>query len=179
MQDQVTNHEHGHDEGFLSEDEIDHHLLAVRPLPPGRPQPIDTASSKQPLHRQTVHQPFQRHARSRSGSPFIAYPEGQVWTPNQLPVPTSHPGTPRAQSFVDGPSETGHSAVVNVEDTNESKGQLEDDGEKLCRICFMGVEEEEELGRLISPCLCSGSMRVSLQREFVSDKAADTSIFIL
>jgi hypothetical protein len=34
-------------------------------------------------------------------------------------------------------------------------------GGKTCRICFAGEEEEEDLGRLISPCLCSGSMRVS------------------
>ena len=30
---------------------------------------------------------------------------------------------------------------------------------RQCRICFAGVEEEEQLGRLISPCLCAGSMR--------------------
>ena len=28
-----------------------------------------------------------------------------------------------------------------------------------CRICFGGVEDENELGRLISPCMCKGSMR--------------------
>ncbi|KAG8742645.1 hypothetical protein FRC10_001128 [Ceratobasidium sp. 414] len=31
--------------------------------------------------------------------------------------------------------------------------------EKQCRICFAGAEEEAELGRLISPCLCRGSIR--------------------
>ncbi|KAG8698305.1 hypothetical protein FRC08_006006 [Ceratobasidium sp. 394] len=31
--------------------------------------------------------------------------------------------------------------------------------EKQCRICFGGAEEESELGRLISPCLCRGSIR--------------------
>ena len=29
----------------------------------------------------------------------------------------------------------------------------------MCRICFGGKEDENELGRLISPCLCKGSMR--------------------
>lgn len=33
--------------------------------------------------------------------------------------------------------------------------------ERQCRICFGGWEDEGELGRLISPCLCAGSMRVS------------------
>lgn len=31
--------------------------------------------------------------------------------------------------------------------------------EKQCRICLAGAEEEAELGRLISPCLCRGSIR--------------------
>ncbi|WVQ74397.1 hypothetical protein IAR50_003998 [Cryptococcus sp. DSM 104548] len=31
--------------------------------------------------------------------------------------------------------------------------------ERQCRICFSGPEEGESLGKLISPCLCSGSMR--------------------
>jgi E3 ubiquitin-protein ligase DOA10 len=32
--------------------------------------------------------------------------------------------------------------------------------EKQCRICFDGVEAERELGRLIRPCLCKGSISV-------------------
>lgn len=35
--------------------------------------------------------------------------------------------------------------------------------DRQCRICFGGEEDEDELGRLFSPCVCSGSMRVSLQ----------------
>jgi hypothetical protein len=31
--------------------------------------------------------------------------------------------------------------------------------EQQCRICLGGIEDEPELGRLISPCLCTGSMR--------------------
>jgi hypothetical protein len=37
----------------------------------------------------------------------------------------------------------------------------EEPDDRQCRICFAGPEEEEAMGRLISPCLCSGSMRVS------------------
>ncbi|KAJ3550241.1 hypothetical protein NMY22_g583 [Coprinellus aureogranulatus] len=33
--------------------------------------------------------------------------------------------------------------------------------EKQCRICLDGVGAEQELGRLISPCQCKGSIRVS------------------
>jgi len=34
--------------------------------------------------------------------------------------------------------------------------------EKQCRICLDGVEAENELGRLIRPCLCKGSISVSI-----------------
>ena len=34
--------------------------------------------------------------------------------------------------------------------------------EKQCRICLDGTESERELGRLIRPCLCKGSISVSL-----------------
>jgi len=33
--------------------------------------------------------------------------------------------------------------------------------EKQCRICLDGPESEQELGRLIRPCLCKGSISVS------------------
>jgi hypothetical protein len=59
-----------------------------------------------------------------------------------------------------------------IDDVAEEEGgtgarveQVEDEeeppDERQCRICFSGQEEEASLGRLISPCLCSGSMRVS------------------
>ena len=44
-------------------------------------------------------------------------------------------------------------------DPDSDEGEPED--ERQCRICFGGREEEETLGRLISPCLCTGSVRVS------------------
>ena len=60
----------------------------------------------------------------------------------------------------------------DIEDDNDSKStplrELDADSdeggpedERQCRICFSGREEEETLGRLISPCLCTGSVRVS------------------
>jgi hypothetical protein len=39
--------------------------------------------------------------------------------------------------------------------------EQEPEDERQCRICFSGREEESTLGRLISPCLCTGSVRVS------------------
>jgi hypothetical protein len=34
---------------------------------------------------------------------------------------------------------------------------------RQCRICFAGAEEEPDLGRLIKPCKCKGSIRVSFK----------------
>lgn len=32
--------------------------------------------------------------------------------------------------------------------------------DRVCRICFGGADDEEELGRLFSPCVCRGTVRV-------------------
>lgn len=45
--------------------------------------------------------------------------------------------------------------------SGESPGTRTPAEEKQCRICLAGPEEENELGRLISPCHCRGSIRVS------------------
>lgn len=41
--------------------------------------------------------------------------------------------------------------------------------ERQCRICFGDGTDEAELGRLISPCVCRGSMRVSNLAHSLSD----------
>jgi hypothetical protein len=38
---------------------------------------------------------------------------------------------------------------------------MPDIDEKQCRICFDGANVEPEMGRLIRPCLCKGSISVS------------------
>ncbi|KAM0793701.1 hypothetical protein ACM66B_001126 [Microbotryomycetes sp. NB124-2] len=38
-------------------------------------------------------------------------------------------------------------------------GQSAESDDKMCRICFLGPEEEPEMGRLFSPCKCSGTSR--------------------
>ncbi|RGB33522.1 hypothetical protein C1646_704171 [Rhizophagus diaphanus] len=42
----------------------------------------------------------------------------------------------------------------NIESNDDNVSE-----DKMCRICFAGAEEESSLGRLISPCLCKGTMR--------------------
>jgi hypothetical protein len=58
-------------------------------------------------------------------------------------------------------------------DPDEDDLQPED--ERQCRICFSGREEEDTLGRLISPCLCTGSVRVSAHRR-IRRIGADTVV---
>ncbi|WWC72865.1 uncharacterized protein I206_106829 [Kwoniella pini CBS 10737] len=47
------------------------------------------------------------------------------------------------------------------DDTHTEEHHIKDDdtSDKTCRICFSGPEEEVAMGRMISPCLCAGSMR--------------------
>lgn len=39
---------------------------------------------------------------------------------------------------------------------------MSDEEQKQCRICLDGVDAEEELGRLIRPCLCRGTISVTM-----------------
>ncbi|WWC63778.1 uncharacterized protein I303_106383 [Kwoniella dejecticola CBS 10117] len=68
-----------------------------------------------------------------------------------------HPETPNDNDcdIDEGDQEQKANAEWKVED---GKGD-ENAGDKSCRICFAGPEEEMILGRMISPCLCAGSMR--------------------
>ena len=61
----------------------------------------------------------------------------------------------------------GHDREDDARRTAETAAEEEEEEEEIpapderqCRICFAGREEEDSMGRLISPCLCTGSMRV-------------------
>jgi hypothetical protein len=59
-------------------------------------------------------------------------------------------------------------------DHNPEQDEHEDEDDRQCRICFGGAEEEDVLGRLISPCLCTGSVRVSWHDHSPVQKADDS-----
>lgn len=46
--------------------------------------------------------------------------------------------------------------------------------EKQCRICLDGVEAVAELGKLIRPCLCRGSISVCIQISVYSSSGMDS-----
>ena len=48
------------------------------------------------------------------------------------------------------------------DDESETSATKKDDDEKQCRICLQVDGEDPDLGRLIRPCLCKGSMSVSM-----------------
>jgi hypothetical protein len=64
-------------------------------------------------------------------------------------------------------AEDGDYEGIGVDPVEDQEEEPEPD-DRQCRICFAGAEEEDAMGRLISPCLCSGSMRVSLLQGFVA-----------
>ena len=85
-------------------------------------------------------------------------------------VDASIPSTPFEQDFdAEGLQPDGPLTAGPTEPLQEQKVVSEDDAEeehdtgddRQCRICFGGADDEDVLGRLISPCLCTGSVRVS------------------
>ncbi len=47
------------------------------------------------------------------------------------------------------------------QDDARADGEHVETDERQCRICLDGADAERELGRLIRPCLCKGSISVS------------------
>jgi hypothetical protein len=87
--------------------------------------------------------------------------------------PTTRPGeglgeynSTRGKDVLEGglsPAVGAHGAEGEVKPDIDMDGNLGEGlaDERQCRICFSGAEEGPTMGKLISPCLCSGSMRVS------------------
>ncbi|TXT04950.1 hypothetical protein VHUM_04033 [Vanrija humicola] len=77
-----------------------------------------------------------------------AEPEAEGAAPERVPLPPDDDGE-------------GKSELASADDAaaHAPRGKEPETEEKQCRICLGGVEDEEEMGRLISPCLCTGSMR--------------------
>ncbi|ORY80297.1 hypothetical protein BCR35DRAFT_304498 [Leucosporidium creatinivorum] len=61
------------------------------------------------------------------------------------------------------PAEGGSGSAAGATETPRAAPRAAPDAaeeqEKVCRICFGGPEEEEELGKLFSPCVCRGTSR--------------------
>ncbi|KAF9481025.1 hypothetical protein BDN70DRAFT_831834 [Pholiota conissans] len=56
----------------------------------------------------------------------------------------------------------------------------QEDPQKQCRICFDGVEAEKELGRLIRPCLCKGSIsyvHINCLKQWRNSSASQSAFF--
>lgn len=100
------------------------------------------------------------HAKPAPGE---AEPEAEATAPELVPLPPDDDEdeakpTPvvRADTPLRELDDT-HTTPLGGKDTDPAE-------EKQCRICLGGVEDEEDMGRLISPCLCTGSMRVSVSQ---------------
>lgn len=59
--------------------------------------------------------------------------------------------------------------MMRADDASENTGDVPSNGSPQCRICFDGPDWE--LGRLIRPCLCKGSMSVGLRADYHKPKA--------
>ncbi|KAG8679245.1 hypothetical protein FRC09_019107, partial [Ceratobasidium sp. 395] len=100
------------------------------------------------------------HIRSRHPATDVA--------PVTAPSPAEQIPTPAQQSVDDSGSEQYETDAGLTSESpkppsptlgRHESPRVRTPEEKQCRICFGGAEEEPELGRLISPCLCRGSIR--------------------
>lgn len=94
----------------------------------------------------------------------VASSEGDDQFVEQLLRPTSAPTA--APVHEDPEPEVGGGAAGEEELQQDEGGERaaeEQDpdpvDDRICRICFGGAEDEEELGRMFSPCVCRGTVR--------------------
>lgn len=99
-------------------------------------------------------------------TPTVPLPEYEVAEepsarPPVVPGEASEGLQPSAVSATEQANETKQAEEARAASGGVTSNDAEAEGakERSCRICFGGVDEEGEMGRLISPCLCSGSMR--------------------
>ncbi|BEJ18129.1 hypothetical protein CspHIS471_0704060 [Cutaneotrichosporon sp. HIS471] len=90
-------------------------------------------------------------SEAAEGKPELEMPDGLEGLRRRRPDSEVHPP--------DSVTDTPRSASENAQQEARSGEATPVGDEQQCRICFGGREEEAELGRLISPCLCAGSMR--------------------
>ncbi|KAJ3096107.1 hypothetical protein HDU97_006211 [Phlyctochytrium planicorne] len=109
--------------------------------------PSSTADSKDTTNQHTEPKTSSPPPQDQSST----YPN----TTNAPPPYTAPAPTPPTSPQKDTNAPTGPSTSTAPPPLPDGAPQ----DEKMCRICFGGVEDEETLGRLISPCRCKGSMK--------------------
>lgn len=102
-----------------------------------------------------------------SSSRFVDRTRERSSTPKSPVRNVKRERSPSPDVMVKAESEYGRDDTPPLREVNEDdiagsdEEDLEPEDERQCRICFSGVEDEPSMGRLISPCLCTGSVRVS------------------
>ncbi|KAG0083293.1 hypothetical protein BGZ93_006315 [Podila epicladia] len=130
------------------------------PLPtlaPSEPSSSTSSPSKRTLYRTTVESARSSDEEAR---------EPLTTTTTQELRYRRHNGGEEARSFsmpsgtMPGGLNLGLDADISHFNTSTATPVNEPPlDERQCRICLGGVDEEDTLGRLISPCLCKGSMK--------------------
>ncbi|KAF9329503.1 hypothetical protein BG006_007414 [Podila minutissima] len=130
------------------------------PLPklaPSEPSSSTASPSKQTLYRTTVESARSSEEDAR---------ESLTTTTTQELRYRGHNGGEEARSFnmssgtMPGGLNLGLDADISHFSTSTATPVNDPPlDERQCRICLGGVDEEDTLGRLISPCLCKGSMK--------------------
>lgn len=103
-------------------------------------------------------------ATGSSSTTGMRYRRAQTQQDDRSDIRSSFFGTSRATSTMPGGLNLGLDADIDhfSRPTPQPAAVPRNDppvDERQCRICLGGADEEDTLGRLISPCLCKGSMK--------------------
>ncbi|WVQ92980.1 hypothetical protein IAU59_000042 [Kwoniella sp. CBS 9459] len=106
----------------------------------------------------------QQHSKLESGDPVPDRILAQGQTERHETIRPAEPahGNHETASASNSSQPDHFPRVGREKEEEEEERDVDEEGEKTCRICFTGPEEdgeEDTMGRMISPCLCTGSMR--------------------
>ncbi|KAF9125827.1 hypothetical protein BGX30_000273 [Mortierella sp. GBA39] len=130
------------------------------------PLPSTTSPVDRSRYRTTVEdvRSSSEEERELAGDSGMRYRGGQARQDDRNDIRGSFFGTSRATSTMPGGLNLGLDADIDhfSHTAQPAAVPLNDPppvDERQCRICLGGADEEDTLGRLISPCLCKGSMK--------------------
>jgi hypothetical protein len=142
-------------------------LAPTQPCPPLLPtaSPVDKGRYRTTVaDARSSSEEEREHATGGPSTTGIRYRGAQTRQDDRSDIRTSFFGASTATSTMPGGLNLGLDA--DIDHLNRPAPQpaavpLNDPpvDERQCRICLGGADEEDTLGRLISPCLCKGSMK--------------------
>ncbi|KAF9573275.1 hypothetical protein EC968_008814 [Mortierella alpina] len=155
--------------------------------PSSVPESVATPSTapalKRAMYRTTVEDATDSSEEERQSSSGIRRRATHTANADREDIQRSFYGVSSATSTMPGAFNLGLDAELHdrARPTAANAAPVHDPpmDERQCRICLGGADEEDTLGRLISPCLCKGSMKYVHVECFARYLAHPLTVFVL